>query len=200
MVEKIPFAAPFAADVTQRWIRDLARYREPRHCRSIFEIAVTLMPFAALWALAWAAVHIGHWELSFLLAMPAAASTTFDGQWSVQIASSDSACSNAASVSIGISNGQVASNTASVSASGRVADAGIISVTLSSGIKRAVGFNDFSNQRPDRIVRHEAHCDMRPVRTTPDTRVCPHCRRRLLQRRRPHEEAEAHTLRNNRSR
>ena len=72
MVEKIPFSAPFAADVTQRWIRDLARYREPRHCRSIFEIAVTLMPFAALWALAWAAVHFGYWELSFLLAMPAA--------------------------------------------------------------------------------------------------------------------------------
>ena len=30
MVEKIPFTAPFAADVTQRWIRDLAGYREPR--------------------------------------------------------------------------------------------------------------------------------------------------------------------------
>jgi len=72
MVEKIPFAAPFTADVTQRWIRDLARYREPHHCRSIFEIAVTLVPFAALWALAWAAVHFDHWELSFLLAMPAA--------------------------------------------------------------------------------------------------------------------------------
>src|SRR5215470_8307174 len=72
MVEKIPFAAPFAADVMQRWIRALARYREPRHCRSIFEIAVTLMPFAALWAFAWAAVHFGYWELSFLLALPAA--------------------------------------------------------------------------------------------------------------------------------
>ena len=72
MVEKIHFTAPFAADVTQRWIRALARYREPRHCRSIFEIAVTLMPFAALWAFAWAAVHFGYWELSFLLAMPAA--------------------------------------------------------------------------------------------------------------------------------
>jgi len=76
---------------------------------------------------------------SILLATPVAASTTFDGQWSVQIASSNSTCTNGASVSIGISNGQVASNTASVSASGRVADAGIISVTLSSGIKRAVG-------------------------------------------------------------
>ena len=72
MVEKIPFTAPFAADVTQRWIRDLARYREPRHCRSIFEIAVTLVPFAALWALAMAAVHFGYWQLSFLLAIPAA--------------------------------------------------------------------------------------------------------------------------------
>src|SRR6516165_1205229 len=72
MVEKIPFAAPFAADFTKRWIRDLARYREPRHCRSIFEIAVTLVPFAALWALAMAAVHFGYWQLSFLLAIPAA--------------------------------------------------------------------------------------------------------------------------------
>ena len=79
-----------------------------------------------------------------LLATPAGASATFDGQWSVQIASSNSSCSNGASVSIGISNGQVASNTASVSASGRVADAGIISVTLSSGIKRAVGFGRLS--------------------------------------------------------
>jgi hypothetical protein len=79
-----------------------------------------------------------------LPAMPAAASTTFDGQWSVQIASSSSTCTNGASVSIGISNGQVASNTTSVSASGRVADAGIISVTLSSGIKRAAGFGRLS--------------------------------------------------------
>ena len=81
---------------------------------------------------------------SALLATPAAATTSFDGQWSVQIASSNSSCTNGASVSIGISNGQVASNTTSVSASGRVADAGVISVTLSSGIKRAVGFGRLS--------------------------------------------------------
>jgi hypothetical protein len=77
------------------------------------------------------------------LATPAAANT-FDGQWNVQIASSNSACTNGASVAIGISNGQVASNTATVSASGRVADAGVINVTLSSGIKRAVGFGRLS--------------------------------------------------------
>jgi hypothetical protein len=79
-----------------------------------------------------------------LLATPVIAATTFDGQWSVQIASSNSACTNGAAVSIGISNGQVASNTSSVSASGRVAEAGIINVTLSSGIKRAVGFGRLS--------------------------------------------------------
>src|SRR5262245_30380630 len=40
--------------------------------RTIFEIAVTFVPFSALWALAWAAVHFGYWELSFLLGIPAA--------------------------------------------------------------------------------------------------------------------------------
>jgi hypothetical protein len=72
-------------------------------------------------------------------ATPAAAAT-FDGEWNVQIASSNAACPSGTSVSIGINKGQVASNNAMVSASGRVADAGNISVTLSSGMKRAVGF------------------------------------------------------------
>ena len=82
-----------------------------------------------------------------LLALPAAtpaAAATFDGNWSVQIASSSSACNAGTSVSIGISNGQVASNNAMVAASGRVAEAGSISVTLISGIKRAVGFGHLS--------------------------------------------------------
>ncbi|MBR0712762.1 hypothetical protein [Bradyrhizobium liaoningense] len=73
--------------------------------------------------------------------VPASAATTsFDGAWNVRIASSSESCGNGATVSIGISNGQVASSGAAMSASGRVADAGSISVTLSSGIKRAVGF------------------------------------------------------------
>jgi hypothetical protein len=82
-----------------------------------------------------------------LLALPAAtpaAAATFDGTWNVQIASSNSACSAGTSVSIGINHGQVASNNAMVAASGRVADAGNISVTLVSGIKRAVGFGRLS--------------------------------------------------------
>jgi hypothetical protein len=82
-----------------------------------------------------------------LLALPVAtpaAAATFDGTWNVQIASSNTACNAGTSVSIGISNGQVASNNAMVTASGRVAEAGSISVTLVSGIKRAVGFGRLS--------------------------------------------------------
>ncbi len=49
------------------WGRILSRYREPSHTRSIFEIIVTLLPFAGLWAIAWTAVHFGYWELSLLI-------------------------------------------------------------------------------------------------------------------------------------
>jgi hypothetical protein len=76
-------------------------------------------------------------------ATPAAAAT-FDGAWNVQIASSNSACPSGTSVSIGINNGQVASNNAMVTASGRVAEAGSINVTLTSGIKRATGSGHLS--------------------------------------------------------
>jgi hypothetical protein len=76
------------------------------------------------------------------LATPAAASTPFDGEWSVHIAASSSECGNGQTVAIGISNGQVTSPM--VPASGRVADAGNISVTLASGIKKATGFGHLS--------------------------------------------------------
>jgi hypothetical protein len=77
--------------------------------------------------------------LGISIATPATAAT-FDGAWDVQIASSSGVCPNGTSVSIGINNGQVASNNAMVTASGRVADAGTLSVMLVSGVKRAVGF------------------------------------------------------------
>ena len=77
--------------------------------------------------------------LAGLMNTTPAAAATFDGEWSVQIASSNTTCSSGVSVSIGINNGQVASTSAAVTASGRVADAGNISVTLASGLKRAVG-------------------------------------------------------------
>ena len=72
----------------------------------------------------------------------AASATTFDGEWSVHIASSNTTCGNGQTVSIGINNGQVSSSM--VQASGHVADAGSISVTLVSGIKRATGFGRLS--------------------------------------------------------
>jgi len=71
-----------------------------------------------------------------------AAGAAFDGQWNVRIASSSSECGDGQTVSIGISNGQVSSSM--VSASGRVVDAGSITVTLSNGLKRAIGFGRLS--------------------------------------------------------
>jgi omega-6 fatty acid desaturase (delta-12 desaturase) len=58
--------------VTQKWPRTLAGYREPNHARSIVEIAITAMPLAMLWTLAWAAIHFGYWWLALILAIPAA--------------------------------------------------------------------------------------------------------------------------------
>lgn len=77
---------------------------------------------------------------AFPLAQADAAPGTFDGIWNVRIASSSETCGNGATVAIGINNGQIASSSAAVTASGRVAAAGGINVTLSSGIKRAIGF------------------------------------------------------------
>jgi hypothetical protein len=75
--------------------------------------------------------------LGSLIASPASAAT-FDGVWQVSITSNRAACSGAA-VSIAVANGEVASNNAMVTASGRVAAAGAINVTLKAGLKRAVG-------------------------------------------------------------
>ncbi|MEM7597729.1 MAG: fatty acid desaturase [Pseudomonadota bacterium] len=40
------------------WVRILAQYREPSRLRSLTELAITIVPFVALWALAW-------WALSY---------------------------------------------------------------------------------------------------------------------------------------
>jgi hypothetical protein len=72
--------------------------------------------------------------LAGALAATPAAAATFDGAWSVQIASQNKACGDGTTVSIGINNGQVASSDGAVSATGRVADSGSINVTLTSGL------------------------------------------------------------------
>ncbi|WP_226779641.1 fatty acid desaturase [Oceaniglobus trochenteri] len=48
-------SAPRDATATpaRNWIQILAKYRDPHHGRSIFELAVSLLPFLAIWALAW---------------------------------------------------------------------------------------------------------------------------------------------------
>ena len=66
VASRLPNPAP------QSWPQTLARYREPNHARSIVEIAITAAPLAALWTLAWTAVHFGYWWLALLLAVPSA--------------------------------------------------------------------------------------------------------------------------------
>jgi acyl-lipid omega-6 desaturase (Delta-12 desaturase) len=67
--DALPFSAPSDA---RAWLPILGPYRKPSHTRSVLEIAITFGPFAGLWALAWAAYHVGWWWLSLLLALPAA--------------------------------------------------------------------------------------------------------------------------------
>lgn len=43
------------------WVKVLAKYREPNHWRSVFELVVSVVPFLFLWALAWWALSVGYW-------------------------------------------------------------------------------------------------------------------------------------------
>lgn len=52
------------------WTARLAKYREPNFGRSLFEIFITVVPFAILWALCAAAVITGHWW-GLILTIPA---------------------------------------------------------------------------------------------------------------------------------
>lgn len=44
----------------RNWLLILARYREPDHARSVFELMTTLVLFAALWAIAWLLLSISY--------------------------------------------------------------------------------------------------------------------------------------------
>jgi omega-6 fatty acid desaturase (delta-12 desaturase) len=54
------------------WSKTLAPYRVPKTGRSIFEIAVTVLPLLAIWALAWALHAHGWWWAALPLTIPAA--------------------------------------------------------------------------------------------------------------------------------
>jgi omega-6 fatty acid desaturase (delta-12 desaturase) len=62
---------PAAAASARHWAEILARYRQPSDGRAVVEIAITILPLAALWALMWAALDVGYW-LALPLAPPAA--------------------------------------------------------------------------------------------------------------------------------
>lgn len=65
---------PAAGEPTAaEWIGILSRYRDPNLVRSTFELAVTAVPFVALWLTIWAAWEFGYGWISLLLAVPAAA-------------------------------------------------------------------------------------------------------------------------------
>lgn len=53
------------------WTKNLGRYREPNHARSVFELIITAGPFVLLWVMMLAALKIGYW-LSLIIALPAA--------------------------------------------------------------------------------------------------------------------------------
>ena len=72
MSETKQATASLAPIEARQWARILTRYGEPSHTRSIFEIAVTLVPFAGLWALTWAAIRFAHWGMSIPLGILAA--------------------------------------------------------------------------------------------------------------------------------
>ncbi len=60
----------FAHD-ERAWVKALANYRKPNRLRSSFELIITIVPFIAIWALAWTAVAYGHWW-GLVLIVPAA--------------------------------------------------------------------------------------------------------------------------------
>ncbi len=54
------------------WVKILALYREPNRARSLFELAVTMIPFLALWAAAWWALDVSRWLSLAIAAVNAA--------------------------------------------------------------------------------------------------------------------------------
>lgn len=51
-------------------LKEIAPFRQPKQARSLFELVVTIVPFALLWMLTWAALDAGY-MLGLLLAVPA---------------------------------------------------------------------------------------------------------------------------------
>ncbi|MEA2928262.1 MAG: hypothetical protein QOG38_690 [Hyphomicrobiales bacterium] len=65
-------APPNVAIDARRVRRAVSLYGQPSNARSIAELAITFLPLAALWAVAWVAVLLGFWWVAALLAVPSA--------------------------------------------------------------------------------------------------------------------------------
>ncbi|MFS4579894.1 fatty acid desaturase [Phaeobacter sp. C3_T13_0] len=50
-----------ATKSAREWVKILAHYREPNMLRSLFELAVTVIPFLGLWVLAWWSLSVSYW-------------------------------------------------------------------------------------------------------------------------------------------
>jgi omega-6 fatty acid desaturase (delta-12 desaturase) len=59
--------SPDQLNDARRWTQLLARYRQPSNGRGLVEVAITVVPLAALWLLAWQTLDVGYW-----LALPIA--------------------------------------------------------------------------------------------------------------------------------
>ena len=64
-----PDAPPPAG--AKRWAKILGGYREPSPRRSLVELAITALPFVALWAVMWLCLQVSYW-LCLAVAVPAA--------------------------------------------------------------------------------------------------------------------------------
>lgn len=61
MPDSIRTAPRSAPKSGREWLTVLARYREPSTRRSLLELAATVVPFFALWVLAWMALSVSGW-------------------------------------------------------------------------------------------------------------------------------------------
>ncbi len=61
MTDKSTTPATAAPEASRDWVKILSNYRDPSTWRSIFELAVTVGPFLALWALAWWSLSYSYW-------------------------------------------------------------------------------------------------------------------------------------------
>ncbi len=68
MTEQTTAEVQERARSAKEWVQVLAKYRAPSTRRSLLELAATLVPFAALWALAWLSLSVSNW-LAFAIAV-----------------------------------------------------------------------------------------------------------------------------------